>query len=821
MPYLAEVLFPPAPLPPTKRASSPNAPTSTTASSFVAPSSRRGPRDFKLAHKDSTPAISSDASASTLTTPSTPSTRPARAEYSGIPPPALDILATTPPSSKVDLPALVPTSSTTTTTSSSRRSIQPAPPVPHPHFMFQSQTSYPRRPKTADSQATNASKSSFSRAFRAAFGMSSSSSSSSSTKSHPASASTTTLAPPPAAATPPPPVPVVEVSKRLNALDLAKDKGKRAVAFVKRKLNSKSPKELLPKTWAEWDRAYGNYEIDIEDPPAPPLPIAVEGEEPTAFQKRLYVAPLPPNEIERQNVVNRLDLFGTKEKAAMNASQATLDITASPDMPSSSAMVPTSSTASRSSYLTTSEAPSSRRNSSSGFSTTSNTTSATSAATHSPTLSDPVASLQGHPAFRSLVLRAKEVFQARVSAITVLDDNQQLFLASGGMPEGVPNAMPRSASFCSHAILNEERGLVVLNSTDDWRFASNLAVTHLGARFYAGVPVMARAGPNDPSVPIGTLCVLDDKPREEFTEAHRRVLRDFATQASNAIEQWAGERMAAKMARLHGSFTAGIAAKPPTRLLPPPGLSEPALASPPLTPPPSAGFPPSVASRRPKTAPGLPTSLPSSPQSSIDRHASVSSHSRRDSDVDSTVSSVPSQIVQPRRPTALSLGVTTDDPISTIPRDVQKQFDTAVKMLAKALDIELVYLASLDLTLADAASSSSVKLRILSSFGLPVPPPSFDPALHLKALRAPEGGLLYKNPRFSPESPAAYASGILIPVLEVRRTGYVLCGYTRKEARDFAQRDLTYFVRFAEGLEAGCIKASKTSSALALAASST
>ncbi|GAA5857540.1 hypothetical protein JCM8547_009329 [Rhodosporidiobolus lusitaniae] len=805
-----------APLPSSPPSSTPALPSVGT---FVAPPSRRGPRDFKLPkHQPSSTAFTS--------TDALPSSRDPRAEFlPPVPPSALDILSSSPPLS----PQRTGSSSTTST---SKRSIpiQKAPPIPTPHFMFQQAHSYPRRPKTADSQGTNASKTSLGKAFARVFGGGSNASSSSlrTTPSHSPAASTSSVQTTSTLATSQ--GGVSDVSKRMGVMDLAREKGRRAVNFIKKKLNSKTPANELPQTWEDYMRAYANYEVDVEDPPLPPQRIAADGAEPTPFQQRAFAAPHPHNEAERQNVVVRLDLFGTREKAAMNASQATLDITASPALPSSSASpAPPSSAAmahtasatstatSRSSYLAPSEA-SSHRNSSSGFSINSTATNSTATSvTSAATQVEVVQSLENHPVFRQLVARAKTVFDTRVGLLTVLDDDQQLFLATGGLPDGV-ESMPRDASFCSHAILGEERGLVVLDSRaqEEWRFANHIPSAHLGARFYAGVPIWARAGSaNDPRVAIGTLCVLDDKPREEFTEAHRRVLRDFASQATQVIEAWVGERMAQKMARLHQQMPKPALAAPP------------ALASPPLTPPPSAGFPsPASVPMRPKTSSGPGSPLPATPPASIHRYGSVSasSHSRRDSDGDSTSSSIPaSQIVQPRRPTALSLGVTTDDPISALPREVQKQLDTAVKMLAKALELELVYVAALDLALLDApsstSSSSSAKLRILSSHGLPHPPPSFDPALHLKALRAPEGGLIYKNPRFVPSSlVSTYAAGILIPILEVRRQGYVLCGYSRSADKNFVQRDLTYFVRFAEGLEAACIRASKTSTAVAIGA---
>ncbi|GAA5979254.1 hypothetical protein JCM11641_001974 [Rhodosporidiobolus odoratus] len=770
--------FPPAPAPPPSPSFAVNA--NPAATSSVPPTPRKAPRNLQLLSLKS----------SSTTSLAAPIAKSARVEYS---PPilhsTLDILLEPLPAPPYNpTPPLVYCASIC----SLHLKPTPAPPVPTAHWMFQSQPT--RRPKTAESHATtgtSTSKSSLGRAFARAFGKSTSSFSTDSRLSINSTAASSSVT-------------VNETVRRVGVVELAKEQGRKVVGFVRRKFSSKTPEEQLPKTWAEYEKAYGNYEIDLEDPPLPPQRIAADGAEPTPFQQRFFVAPRPPNEKERQNVVAAFDLFGTREKAAQNAFQAALDVSAPSAFPTSAATLPSSSTSSTvSSCLTPSETSLSRRTSSSGYSITSAATSVASAPSSSSPL-DVVQSVQQHPVFRQIVARAKDVFQTRVSLLTILDDEQQLFIAATqGMPEGV-DSMPRNASFCSHAILDEERGLAVLNSVEDWRFNNNAPTAMLGARFYAGVPIMARAGPNDPAVAIGTLCVLDDKPRDEFTEAHRRVLRDFAKQASNAIEAWVQERMTLKLARLH-NFPAG---KPAL-------MSPPSLSTGLLTPPPSAGRASSVASRRPSTAPGPPTCpLPATPPASLHRFESrsIASHSRQGSDAESVASSVPpSQFVQPRQPTATSLRVTTEAPVSALPREVQKTFDTAVKMLAKALNLELVYLAALELSVLETPTSTdSDKLRILSSHGLPTAPPSFDPALHLKALRAPEGGLIYRNTQFDPAaSNLTYAAGLLIPILEVRRMGFCLCGYTRKEGRDFVQRDLTYFVKFAEGLESACIKASK------------
>lgn len=272
------------------------------------------------------------------------------------------------------------------------------------------------------------------------------------------------------------------------------------------------------------------------------------------------------------------------------------------------------------------------------------------------------------------------------------------------------------------------------------------------------------------------------------------------------------------------------------------------LDTPPLTPPSqhSASSTRGSAHKLPLTAPAPRMELPATPPSSIGggHFGSTTSsldgrgrHSRNNSDTNfSDASSVrsggggPSAIAhsgQPRssahrshrRPNTagaqLSLATTTEDPVPAVSKDLQKVFDQATRMLSKSLQLSLVYLAALDLS--PTSSSSTPTLRILASHGLPNPAPAFDPSLHLKALRAPEGGLMYSNPSYSPHSESTgYAGGLLIPILEVRRVGYVLCGYT-KEKREFDQKDLTVLVRVAEQLEGYVTRLGK-SSGLRLAA---
>ena len=226
-------------------------------------------------------------------------------------------------------------------------------------------------------------------------------------------------------------------------------------------------------------------------------------------------------------------------------------------------------------------------------------------------------------------------------------------------------------------------------------------------------------------------------------------------------------------------------------------------------------------------APAPTVVLPSTPpQSFHDSRRSTHSREGSFSDAASVTSSrrASEQIItqgsslrpEGRRPSAplaaLGLACTTEAPVTAVAKDIQRVFDQACKMLAKALGFSLVYLVALDLTPGVAPT-----LKVLASHGLTNPAPSFDPALHLKALRAPEGGLLYRNPRFDPTGDTtAYASGLMIPILECRKKGYVLCGYTRDVEREFEQKDLQITVKFAEELESYVTKLGRSNSQVSL-----
>ena len=108
--------------------------------------------------------------------------------------------------------------------------------------------------------------------------------------------------------------------------------------------------------------------------------------------------------------------------------------------------------------------------------------------------------------FDRITRLAQRLFGTSMVTVTLIDADRVWFKSSQGV-EGAEDE--REVSFCQHAILDPETTLVVEDARLDERFADNPRVTgDPNVRFYAGHPVAAPGGE-----PLGTLCVIDDKPR--------------------------------------------------------------------------------------------------------------------------------------------------------------------------------------------------------------------------------------------------------------------------------------------------------------------
>lgn len=128
--------------------------------------------------------------------------------------------------------------------------------------------------------------------------------------------------------------------------------------------------------------------------------------------------------------------------------------------------------------------------------------------------------------FDRVTRTAKEYFGVQIALISLVDAERQWFKSRQGLEA---TQTPRSISFCGHAILSDAT-LIVPDAARDERFADNPLVTgapHI--RFYSGAPLRSATGHR-----VGTLCIIDDKPRE-LNATERRTLRDLADWAEEEL----------------------------------------------------------------------------------------------------------------------------------------------------------------------------------------------------------------------------------------------------------------------------------------------
>lgn len=129
--------------------------------------------------------------------------------------------------------------------------------------------------------------------------------------------------------------------------------------------------------------------------------------------------------------------------------------------------------------------------------------------------------------FDRITRMAQKLFKVEICLVSLVDSNRQWFKSKQGLDASETS---REISFCGHAILNDVVFLVNDASTDP-RFVDNPLVTqNPNIRFYAGCPIR---GPGEQR--IGTLCLIDSKPRE-MSEDEQDMLRDLAAMVESELE---------------------------------------------------------------------------------------------------------------------------------------------------------------------------------------------------------------------------------------------------------------------------------------------
>lgn len=121
---------------------------------------------------------------------------------------------------------------------------------------------------------------------------------------------------------------------------------------------------------------------------------------------------------------------------------------------------------------------------------------------------------------------AQELFDVPIALISLVDENRQWFKSCHGL--GISETH-RDVSFCAYAVANDAP-FVIEDTSRDPTFADHPLVTGTPyMRFYAGHPLR----PQD-ALPVGTLCLIDTRPRTFGPKEHRRLAM-LAAQAEELL----------------------------------------------------------------------------------------------------------------------------------------------------------------------------------------------------------------------------------------------------------------------------------------------
>jgi len=349
------------------------------------------------------------------------------------------------------------------------------------------------------------------------------------------------------------------------------------------------------------------------------------------------------------------------------------------------------------------------------------------------------------------------------------------------------------------AATGQTDSLVVLDIGADWRFKSN-DFGDFTRGFYAAAPIMVPGALGDDHMqPAGIMCILDPKPRSNFSSEDRADLEELADLAGAEIVKWQDEQSKARKAAVtrkreqwkRSKLVRRVSAKSSLEV-----VEE--VATPPGSPDAQdelahefQGLHATLEARRP--------SLCSLASDTSGSHASSElglrvteenpSFARRSSDASSRKGSMAGLV-------------------STIPSDVKAVLDLSVKLIAESLDFDFVYLAeiSLDQFSSSARPADRSAIRLVSSHNQPVPAPLFDVELHRQTLTSSHRALLYTDPHFT-GAEGEFSSGLLLKVaIGGDAVGYVLGAFTEDPRRVINVDDLAFVRSFARDLAGWVVK---------------
>ena len=131
--------------------------------------------------------------------------------------------------------------------------------------------------------------------------------------------------------------------------------------------------------------------------------------------------------------------------------------------------------------------------------------------------------------YDDVVYLAAQIMNSPTALVSLVDTDRQWFKAKYGLDVAETS---RDVAFCAHAILSPNEPLIVLDALEDERFSDNaLVLSEPHLRFYCGIPLINKGG-----YPLGTLCVLDYKPRESVSDEQIKSMQALARNVLMHIE---------------------------------------------------------------------------------------------------------------------------------------------------------------------------------------------------------------------------------------------------------------------------------------------
>ena len=139
--------------------------------------------------------------------------------------------------------------------------------------------------------------------------------------------------------------------------------------------------------------------------------------------------------------------------------------------------------------------------------------------------------------FDRITKLAAQLLKVPVAIVTLVDTDRIWFKSKFGLD--IPE-IPRDPGLCASAILQDDLYLVEDARKDPRTLANPLVAGEFGLQFYSAVPLKTREGHN-----LGTLCVIDKKPRE-MAAADKEILKTLGELVMDQMELKLEARLAVR-----------------------------------------------------------------------------------------------------------------------------------------------------------------------------------------------------------------------------------------------------------------------------------